>query len=117
MHFLFASCDASLAEFFHCLLDLGDGLLADLLDLADRLVGPALRTQLVITGQRAGGFLDSPFDHICFATQGRSSFTLRLSGHSGLTLTYNTRWWSWNVVSATTSATIFNQTPGVLAAD
>src|ERR1700682_5084162 len=58
----------SLTQFFHGLLDLVDGLLGDLLDLADRLVGLALRAKLVIAGQRAGSFLEPAFHHVCLAT-------------------------------------------------
>ena len=60
--FAFHAVTSLLADFFHYLLDLGDSLLADLLDLANHLVGPALRAQLVIAGQRAGGFLDPAFN-------------------------------------------------------
>ena len=57
---------ASLSCFFFCLLDLIAGLLSYLLDLANRLVGLALRTKFVVAGQSAGGFLESTFRHVCF---------------------------------------------------
>jgi len=49
------------------LLNIVDGLLNDLLDLADGLVGLAFLTQLIVTGQCAGRFLDATFHFVCLA--------------------------------------------------
>src|SRR5688500_5805817 len=72
--YTFRAVTSLLADFFHYLLDLGDGLLPDLLDSANHLIGLALRAQLVIACQRAGSFLDPAFNHVCLTTHDEDSY-------------------------------------------
>lgn len=58
----------SVLRFFYGFRDLVDGLLAYLLNLADRLVGLALRAKVVVARQRTSSFLDSALCHICLST-------------------------------------------------
>ena len=68
------------------LLDLVDGPSDDLLDLAYRLVGPALRAKLVVASQRAGGFLQSAFRHVCLAEGLRHRLADRVLNAAGFVL-------------------------------
>src|SRR5450631_4288069 len=76
--FPFALATTSPGHFFHGFLDLFDGLLGDLFDLADGLIGLALVAKFVIANQRAGRFLDSAFHLVCLAAHDRDSFCQRL---------------------------------------
>ena len=59
-----------LDSFLYRVGDLLDGLLG----LPDCLVGLSFVAQLVVAGQRAGGFLDSAFHDVCLATHDDDSF-------------------------------------------
>jgi hypothetical protein len=59
----------------YCFLDRVGGLLYGLLGLADCLIGLSFLAKLVVSGQRAGGLLDSALHHVCLATHDGDSFS------------------------------------------
>jgi hypothetical protein len=61
-------------HFLHVSLDRIGGCLDGLLGLPDYLLGLSFVTKLVVAGQRSGGFLDSTFYHVCFATHDANFF-------------------------------------------
>jgi len=61
--------------FLHGFLHLVGDLLDRLFGLPDCLIGLPFLTQLVIAGQRAGGFLNSTLHYVCLATHDGDSYS------------------------------------------
>src|SRR5450631_2894219 len=58
---------------FYGFSDLVDGLLGYVLNLADRLVGFALRAKVVVARQRTSSFLESAFHYVCLSAHDGAS--------------------------------------------